>query len=62
MVAMSDDSRRVPPWLLGLIIAAVIFTLGYLIYQGLGFGDDPVIGSAGQMAHEWPSGTVALLI
>lgn len=39
-------SRQMPPWLLGLIIAVVIFLIGFLVFQALGFGDDPVIDSA----------------
>ena len=38
-----SESRRLPPWLLGLIIAAVLFVVGVLIFGALGFGDDPVI-------------------
>ena len=40
-----------PPWLLGLIIAAVVFGVGLLVFQALGFGDDPVIGAMDALAH-----------
>ena len=40
-----------PPWLLGLIIAAVVFGVGLLVFQALGFGDDPVIGATEALAH-----------
>jgi hypothetical protein len=37
--------RRLPPWLLGLILATVFFVVALLVANALGFGDDPVIGS-----------------
>ena len=40
-----------PPWLLGLIIAVVIFGVGLLVFQALGFGDDPVIGATEALAR-----------
>ena len=49
---MTDDQddtrekRRVPPWAQGLIIAAVLFGIGIIVLQALGFGDDPVLGDA----------------
>ena len=46
---MTKDKRTLPPWLLGLIIAVVIFVIGFLVYRALGFGDDPVIGDAGML-------------
>lgn len=38
-----DDRRQLPPWLLGLIIAAVLFLVGLLVFAALGFGDNPVL-------------------
>ena len=39
-----DEIRRsLPAWLLGLIIAAVLFIIGFFAFGALGFGDDPVI-------------------
>ncbi len=35
--------RKLPPWLLGLLIAAVLFTIALIVFQALGFGDDPVL-------------------
>lgn len=46
---VSEDKgtrRQLPPWLLGLILAAVIFGLVFLVLQALGFGDEPAIESA----------------
>ncbi len=33
-----------PPWLLGLILAAVVFAAALVLANILGFGDDPVVG------------------
>ncbi len=38
--------RRAPPWALGLIIAALLFGIGIIVLQALGFGDNPVLGDA----------------
>lgn len=35
-----------PPWLLGLLLAAVIFVAVILILNAFGFGDDPAIESS----------------
>ena len=42
----TKSNRRVPAWLLGLIIAAVVFVVAFLIFQALGFGDNPVLEDA----------------
>lgn len=45
-----DQSRgkhlksRLPPWLLGLILAAILFVAALVLANFLGFGDDPVVG------------------
>ncbi len=39
------NRRQLPPWLLGLIIAIVVFAVGFLVFRALGFGDDPVVGA-----------------
>lgn len=44
MVGMSKERRSLPPWLLGLIIAAVVFLVVLVAINLLGFGDDPVVG------------------
>jgi hypothetical protein len=38
-----DEHRQIPAWLLGLIIAAAVFIIGFIVFGALGFGDDPVI-------------------
>ncbi len=42
---MADHKRQMPAWLMGMIIAAVLFVIGVLIFQALGFGDNPVLES-----------------
>lgn len=39
-----DQKSSLPAWLLGLIIATVLFVIGFFVFGALGFGDDPVIG------------------
>jgi hypothetical protein len=36
--------RRLPPWLIGLILAVILFVVVLLTANILGFGDDPVVG------------------
>lgn len=36
--------RRLPPWLLGLLLAVVVFGVALLVANMLGLGDDPVVG------------------
>jgi len=36
--------RRLPPWLLGLLLAVVVFAVALLVASVLGLGDDPVVG------------------
>ena len=43
---MANRKRQLPAWLLGLIIATVLFVIGVVIFQALGFGDNPVLESA----------------
>ena len=42
---MADHKRQMPAWLMGMIIAAVLFVIGVLVFQALGFGDNPVLES-----------------
>ena len=43
---MVDRRRRqLPPWLVGLLVAAVVFAIVLLVLDVLGYGDDPVIES-----------------
>ena len=43
---MANQNRQRPAWLVGLVIAAILFVIGFLIFQALGFGDNPVLESA----------------
>lgn len=50
---MTEDTRakRIPAWLLGLLIAALLFALGVVVFQALGFGDNPVLGDVTATLH-----------
>lgn len=37
--------KQWPAWLVGLLIAVVVFALTLLVANLLGFGDDPAIGA-----------------
>lgn len=41
-----QSKRQIPAWVLGLIIAAILFGVGVIVFQALGFGDNPVLGDA----------------
>lgn len=38
------SSKKMPPWLVGLIIAIIVFVLLMVAARLLGYGDDPSIG------------------
>ena len=40
---------RLPPWLLGLILATILFAVALVLAKILGFGDDPVVGGLASM-------------
>lgn len=43
---MTDEPRRkkqIPAWLVGFLIALVAAIVGALVFQELGFGDNPVL-------------------
>jgi hypothetical protein len=42
---MEPEKRRLPPWLVGLILAVALFVIVLLVANVLGFGDDPVVGA-----------------
>jgi hypothetical protein len=42
---MARHRKKMPAWLLGLIVALVIFAAMLLVANALGFGDDPVLES-----------------
>lgn len=45
--AVTKHRRRLQPWLLGLLIAVVVFAAALLALDLLGFGDDPVVEGMG---------------
>lgn len=38
-----SEKRQLPAWLLGLVIAVVLFIVGFFVFGALGFGDNPVL-------------------
>ncbi|MGD2102094.1 MAG: hypothetical protein PVG83_07635 [Acidimicrobiia bacterium] len=44
---MADQQRRLPAWLLGLMIAIIVFFAVLFLAIALGYGDDPAIGAPG---------------
>ena len=42
--ARRNARRRLSACVLGLMIAAVLFGIGIIVFQALGFGDNPVLG------------------
>ena len=45
MTPMSDERRQLPPWLMGLILALILFVVVLVVLNLLGYGDDPALGS-----------------
>ncbi len=43
---MARHREKLPPWLLGLIIAVFVFAAAVVVFSLLGYGDDPVVESA----------------
>lgn len=46
---MARHKKRVPAWALGLLIAAVVFVVVLIVFNLLGVGDDPVVGTFGPL-------------
>jgi len=46
---MTEKERKMPPWLLGLLIAIVVFAVVIATFSLVGIGDDPVIESLSRM-------------
>lgn len=42
---MTNHKQPMPAWLIGMIIAVVLFVIGVVVFQALGFGDNPVLES-----------------
>jgi hypothetical protein len=40
---MAEPRRQLPAWLVGFILAVVIFVVTLLVLDAFGYGDDPVI-------------------
>lgn len=50
MGSMAKHRRKIPPWLVGLSIAIVVFIAVLVAFNILGFGDDPALESLGAVA------------
>lgn len=46
---MVRHQKKMAPWLLGLIIAVLVFAAVLVLFSVLGFGDDPVVDSLGAL-------------
>jgi hypothetical protein len=55
-----EKKHRLPPWLVGLLIAAVFFAVILIGSRLLGFGDDPVVEEGLVLAGAWLRGREAL--
>lgn len=42
---MARPAPKIPAWLLGLVVAVVVFILVIVVLNALGYGDDPVVES-----------------
>ncbi len=42
---MEPERRRLPPWLMGLILAIALLVTVLVVANLLGYGDDPVVGA-----------------
>lgn len=53
---MNDESPRLkprPPWLVGLMIAVVVFIILLIVVNLLGYGDDPAVGAMPAVRAVW---------
>lgn len=49
--------RRIPDWLIGLILAILLVVVGFLLFDRLGVGDDPAFEDTGAAAAvAWVTG------
>lgn len=43
---MANGNEKLPAWVVGMIIAAVVSLVALFVFSAIGFGDDPVVESA----------------
>ena len=48
---MSEEKSQLPPWLVGLILAVVVFVVVLVLLNALGYGDDPAVGRSQSLSH-----------
>ena len=46
MKPVPEQRKPLPPWLVGLVLAAFIAVIALWVFTLLGFGDNPVLESA----------------
>lgn len=46
---MAENDRRLPAWLLGLLIAIIVFTALFFLAIAFGYGDAPSIDGVGTL-------------
>lgn len=44
---MNKHKKQLAPWLVGLIIAVIVFAIVLVVLNALGYGDDPAVGMSG---------------
>lgn len=47
---MAKHRRKLPAWLVGLFIAIVVFVAVLIVFNFLGYGDDPALESLSAIA------------
>ena len=48
-----NPKKRLPPWLMGLLFAVIVFIIVLLVVNALGYGDDPAVGALAG-GRPWP--------
>jgi hypothetical protein len=46
---MADNDRRLPAWLLGLLVAIIVFAVLFFLAIAFGYGDAPSIDGIGRL-------------
>ncbi len=47
MAEETHDAKKRPPWLVGLVIALILFVILLIVANLLGYGDEPAVGATG---------------
>jgi hypothetical protein len=46
---MDEEKRQLPPWLVGLVLAVIVFVIALIVLNALGYGDDPAVGASASL-------------